>query len=137
MKPPLEVRTYGAMVAFVQHVQRAADAALAHSSVTPAQFFILATLKRRDGAQQSELAEALGVTAGNVSQLIAKLEDARLVKRVEQGKAKIATLTAKGEALVARLAPEHDAFLVARFASLDVSERRALLALLERLLEKD
>jgi DNA-binding MarR family transcriptional regulator len=134
VKPPLEVQTYGAMVAFVQRVQRAADAALAGSGVTPAQFFVLATLKRRDGAQQSELAEALGVTAGNISQLVAKLEEARLVRRADRGKAKVVTLTAKGDALVARLAPQHDAFLETRFASLDVGERRALLALLERLL---
>jgi DNA-binding MarR family transcriptional regulator len=134
VKPPLEVRTYGAMVAFVQQVQRAAEAALASSSVTPAQFFVLATLERRGAAQQSELAEALGVTAGNISQLIAKLEDARLVERADRGKAKVATLTAKGHALVKRLAPQHDAFLAARFESLDLGERKTLLALLERLL---
>lgn len=135
MKPALSVRTFGAMVAFVQQVQRAADAALAGSGVTPAQFFILATLKRCGEARQSELALALGVTAGNVSQLVVKLEEARLVRRADRGKAKIVTLTAKGDTLVTRLAPEHDAFLEARFAPLESPDRKALLALLERLLD--
>lgn len=133
MKPPLEARAFGAMVAFVQKVQRAADNALAEAVVTPAQFFVLATLKRRGGAQQSELASALGVTAGNISQLVAKLEAARLVERVDRGKAKVTTLTADGESLVAKLSPEHDAFLKACFSALNASERKLLLELVERL----
>lgn len=133
MKPRLEVRTFGAMVAFVQQVHRAADAALAGSGITPAQFFILSTLRRRGETQQVELAEALGVTPGNISQLVAKLEDAALARRTGQGRAKLVSITKRGEALVARVAPEHDAFLEARFAPLRTSERKLLLRLLERL----
>ncbi len=135
MKPRVEVRAYAAMVTFAQRVQRAADAALADSGVSPAQFFILATVDRRGETQQSELAATLGVTAANVSQLVAKLDEARLVTRVDRGKAKVVHLTAKGKALVDRLRPEHDAFLAARFSALGAEERKALLALLEKLVE--
>lgn len=133
MKLRLEVRAFGAMVTFVQQVQRAADAALAGSGITPAQFFILSTLRRRGETQQVELAEALGVTPGNISQLVAKLEDAALVRRTGQGRAKLVSVTKRGEALAARLAPEHDEFLAARFAALKISERKLLLSLLARL----
>lgn len=135
MKPALEARAFGAMVAFAQKVQRAADATLAGSEVSPAQFFILATVARHGESQQSELARSLGVTAANVSQLVGKLEEARLVTRVDRGKAKVVHLTARGKTLVERLGPEHDAFLVSRFAALSAKERRTLLELLEKLLE--
>lgn len=137
MKPGLEARTFGAMVAFAQRVQRAADAALAGSQVSPAQFFILTTVDRQGESQQSELAKELGVTAANVSQLVGKLEEARLVTREDRGRAKLVQLTARGRALVQRLGPEHDAFLTARFAALSPTERRTLLRLLEKLLRSD
>lgn len=137
MKPGLEARAFGAMVAFAQKVQREAEAALSGEDVSPAQFFILAALARHGESQQSALAQALGVTAANVSQLVVKLESARLVTRVDRGKAKVVHLTSKGEGLVARLGPEHDAFLTARFAALTVAERRTLLELLRRLLGED
>jgi DNA-binding MarR family transcriptional regulator len=105
--------------------------------VSPAQFFILTTVDRQGESQQSELAKELGVTAANVSQLVGKLEDARLVTREDRGRAKLVQLTARGRALVQRLGPEHDAFLAARFAALSPTERRTLLRLLEKLLRGD
>jgi DNA-binding MarR family transcriptional regulator len=135
MTAVLEARVFGAMVAFAQKVQRAAEATLAGAEVSPAQFFILATVARHGETQQSELARSLGVTAANVSQLVGKLEAARLVTRVDRGKAKVVHLSAKGKALVERLGPEHDAFLASRFAALSAAERRTLLRLLEKLLE--
>lgn len=137
MKPAIEVRAFAAMVAFAQKVQRAAEVALDGAGISPAQFFILATIARRPGTQQSALAEALGVTSANVSQLVAKLEDAKLVTRTERGRAKEVHLTPRGRRLVDRLRPEHDAFLVSRFAALSPGERRTLLSLLEKLLAGD
>jgi len=133
VKPSIEVRAFGAMVAFAQKVQRAAEVALDGSVVSAAQFFILATVERQPGTQQSALAEALGVTSANVSQLVSKLEDAKLVTRTERGRAKEVYLTSRGRQLVERLGPEHDAFLASRFAVLSPKERRTLLSLLEKL----
>lgn len=135
--PAIEVRAFGAMVAFAQKVQHAAEIALDGTGISPAQFFILATVERQPGTQQSTLAETLGVTSANVSQLVAKLEDAKLVTRTERGRAKEVHLTSRGRQLVDRLRPEHDAFLKSRFAALSPSERRTLLSLLEKLLAGD
>jgi DNA-binding MarR family transcriptional regulator len=132
----LEARLYGTMVAFMQRVQRAADAALEGRGVSPAQFFILATVARQGELRQSELAERLGVTAANVSQLVSKLVEGRLVSRTEDGKAKIVRLTAKGLRLVAELTPEHDAFLRSRFEKLTLQERTELLSLVAKLTEE-
>lgn len=135
--PAMEARAFGAIVAFAQKVQRAAEAALSGTGISPAQFFILATVERRSGAQQSELAETLGVTSANVSQLVAKLEDAKLVTRTERGRAKEVHLTSRGRQVVDRLRPEHDAFLASQFAALSPAERRTLLSLFEKLLVGD
>lgn len=134
MKPPIEVRTFGALVAFAQRVQREAEVALEGTGISSAQFFILASVERRAGLTQSALAEALGVTSANVSQLVAKLEDAELVTRTERGRAKEVRLTARGRRLVERLRPQHDAYLASQFAALSPTERRSLLSLLEKLL---
>lgn len=133
MKGRVEVRAFEAMVAFAQQVQRAAESALSDADISPAQFFVLAWVARHGAMQQSDLAQALGVTAANVSQLVSKLDDARLVTREDQGKAKLVGLTDKGRTLVNRLAPEHDEFLASRFAALTAAERKTLLALLEKL----
>ena len=137
MKPAIEVRAFGAMVAFVQKVQRAAELALDGSGISAAQFFILATVERSPGTQQSALAVALGVTAANVSQLVSKLEEAKLVTRKDRGRAKEVYLTSRGTQLVDQLRPEHDAFLESRFAALSQGERRTLLSLLEKLVADD
>lgn len=128
-----ESRIFAAIVAFVQDTQRAADRALVDEDVSPAQFFILRRLAQERSATQVDLATALGVTAGNISQLVSKLERARLVERVGDGKAKLVSLTKQGEQLVARLAPMHRAFLRKRFAVLSEPERQLLLRLVERL----
>jgi len=135
MRPPVEVRIFARMVAFAQSVQRGAEAALAGRSVTPAQFYVLSTLARRGELKQSDIASRLGVTAANVSQLVGKLVDAKLVRRTAQGTSKLVALTARGQALVDELEPEHEAFLAQQFEGLCAAERKQLLELLERLVE--
>jgi len=133
MKNALEEKIFGAMATFIQKVHRAADASLAETGLTPAQFFVLATLSRRRECRQTELARILGVTAGNISQLVTKLEQAGLVKRVGDGKANLVALLPDGDAMVRVLMPEHERFLRAQFDRLRVEERKNLLALLEKL----
>lgn len=133
MKATLEVQLFRQMVAFVQQVHRAADASLVDKGISPAQFFILATLARRGELQQAELAALLRVTPANVSQLVSKLEEARMVRRIQRGKARGLALTAKGRTLHQKLRPEHDEFMQAQFRALDRTEQNLLLGLLVRL----
>lgn len=128
----IESKTFASMVSFIQGTQRAAERALAETGVSPAQFFILRSLRERP-LTQVELADALGVTAGNVSQLITKLESAQLVTRTMQGRANLVGLSSAGDRLVARMSPQHDAFLRSRFSALTESERKTLANLLQKL----
>lgn len=131
---PLEVRIWERMIRLSRSVRRQADERLAQRSVSPAQFFVLATLEREGSLHQHALSEHLGVTAANVSQLLAKLEASGLVERPARGTAKLVSLTARGRSLVGSLRPQHDAFIAQRFAALTREERTILLAWLDRLL---
>lgn len=133
MSQSVESKTFGALVTFLQQTQRAAESALADEPVSASQFFILQTLEREPGLTQVALANRLGVTAGNVSQLIAKLEAEGFVTRTGAGKALHVSLTRSGQSLVSRLVPTHEAFLRERFSALSRAEGRQLLSLVERL----
>lgn len=129
----LESKTFALMVTFLQQTHRAAERALQGEGITPAQFFVLRTLRARRAVTQGGLAEAMGVTAGNVSQLIAKLELANLVRRTGRGRAKEVSLTPAGARVVSQFAPHHETFLRERFAALDPDERTALWSLVQKL----
>jgi DNA-binding MarR family transcriptional regulator len=86
----------------------------------------------RDLTQQV-LVDQLGVTRGNVSQLLSKLEAEGLVLRSPQGSAKVLRLTESGEAMVAELLPEHDHFIAECFSALSEAEQQQLVTLLSRL----
>ena len=128
-----ELELFSGMIRFVQSVQRQAEARLADREVSAGQFQVLSTLERRGALRQKEIVEALGVTKGNVSQLLAKLERAGFVERSAEGVSKVVTLTGPGRALVAELRPSHAAFLAERFAALGSAERRALREILAAL----
>ncbi len=128
-----EANAVNAMINFIHETQRAAERDLAGTGITPAQFFILKMLLVQRSANQVTLAAALGVTAGNISQLQAKLERAGLIERTGQGRAKIATLTSLGRHLVLRLEPKYEAFLRERFTCLSAAELKTLGKLLSKL----
>jgi DNA-binding MarR family transcriptional regulator len=55
-----------------------------HSDLRPGEFFLLMSLRRagqEEGLRASDLASRLGVTAGNVTQIVAALEERGLVER--------------------------------------------------------
>ncbi|MEM9456997.1 MAG: MarR family transcriptional regulator [Myxococcota bacterium] len=135
MKRPIEAQLFGDMVAFIQRVQRDAEAVFSGRELSVAQFFILSTLARAGALMQADIASLLGVTAANVSQLVAKLVSAKLVRRSERGRAKLVSLTPKGRELVTALVPEHHAFLREQFRTLSAAERRSMRALMQRLLD--
>jgi DNA-binding MarR family transcriptional regulator len=121
------------MITFIQETQRGAERDIVGTGISPAQFFLLKVLLVEQYANQANLAAALGVTAGNISQLQTKLERAGLIRRTGQGRAKIATLTGEGRRLVLRLEPRYEAFLRRRFASLSAVELKTLCQLLSKL----
>lgn len=122
------------MVAFLQATHRAAERAMQGRNISPAQFFVLQLVTSRGPLDQRSITVATGGTAGNTSQLVAKLEAGGLLNRTISGRRKLVAATDRGAALVRRLRPKHDAFLQAQFAPLGKPARRALASALRTLL---
>src|SRR3712207_401077 len=74
-----------------------------------AQFDVLAQVGAARGMTQGELAAALLVTKGNISQLLAKMEHEGLVARRQQGRSNCLSLTERGQALFEGVVPEQEA----------------------------
>jgi DNA-binding MarR family transcriptional regulator len=98
-----------------------------------AQFDVLAQVGARRGITQQELADALLVTKGNISQLLRKMEQDGLIARRQEGRTNCLTLTPKGQALYERVVPQQEAQIAALLAPLSADEQRELLRLLSKL----
>jgi len=119
-------------IRIVQSISRAGGEKLRIRNMSAAQFQLLAQVYAHAGAMQHELATELGVTKGNISQLITKLVADGLLQRTPQGAALQLNLTPAGRSLIEELLPEYHAFIAARFAALTSDE----LAQLQQLLAK-
>lgn len=98
-----------------------------------AQFDVLAKVGAAGGITQQELAEALLVTKGNISQLLAKMEQDSLVERRQEGRSNCLFLTAHGRALYSQIVPTQEAQIAALFVALSAKEQQELLRLLRKL----
>jgi DNA-binding MarR family transcriptional regulator len=98
-----------------------------------AHFDILAKVGAADGMTQQELAAALLVTKGNISQLLGKLEQEGLVMRRQEGRANCLSLTEQGHALYAVVVPRQEALIADLLAPLSRDEQHELLRLLRKL----
>lgn len=98
-----------------------------------AQFDVLAHIGATSGMTQQELADALLVTKGNISQLLRKMEQERLITRREEGRRNCLFLTEQGRALFETVVPEQEAHIASLLEPLSVTEQRELLRLLRKL----
>lgn len=126
-------QVYARMVRFVHSVSQAGASELRRFDLTPAQYQMLVSLDRTPGAAQWQLVEEFGVTKGNVSQLVKKLESSGFIQRSRVGGSTELALTAEGRELVQRIVPAHDEFMARQFAPLSAEELRNLKLLLRRL----
>src|SRR5690242_9283850 len=76
-----------------------------------AHFDVLAQVGAAHGMTQQELADALLVTKGNISQLLRKLEQAGLLTRRQEGRTNCLSLTEQGQALFERVVPQQEALI--------------------------
>jgi len=95
-------------------------------------FDVLARISTRAGLTQNELAEALLVTKGNVSQLITKLVASGLVERRQEGKSQHLFLTDRGQSLARVAVPRQEALLKETQRALSPGEQTELLRLLKK-----
>ena len=98
-----------------------------------AQFDILSRVGASAGISQQELATALLVTKGNISQLLTKMEQDGLVTRRQEGRTNCLSLTDKGHALFQRVVPQQEALIANLLAPLSPDEQAELLRLLRKL----
>jgi DNA-binding MarR family transcriptional regulator len=101
--------------------------------ISQAQFEVLRRVALNPDGTQQDLARSLGVTRGNVSQLLAKLEAEGLVLRVAVGTRKYLRVSKRGERFLETVLPSEHELLSARFAHLSKADLETLLVLLTRL----
>ncbi len=102
--------------------------------LTTAQFDVIAQVGAREGLTQQELADALLVTKGNVTQLLDRMEERGLIeRRAASGRRNALYLTEVGWALNRQAVPAQEAMIASLFEPLDVEDRIRLGALLRRI----
>ena len=98
-----------------------------------AHFDVLAQVGAARGMTQQELADALLVTKGNISQLLSKLEQAGMITRQQTGRTNCLSLTAQGQAVFDLVVPQQEALIAELLTPLSNDEQRELLRLLRKL----
>ncbi len=97
-------------------------------------FDLLAQLYRHpDGLRMGELSERILTTNGNVTWLVAALEEEGLVRRrvaPDDRRAVVVRLTAAGRRHFSAMARAHEALIIRLFAGLTATERRSMHTLL-------
>ncbi len=116
-----------------QKIDHVAIEQLRCHNLSIAQFDALAQIGAHEGLTQQELANHLLVTKGNISQLVEKMEQRGLLRRMAQGRVMRLWLTEQGRELYAGCVPAHEELLARQFSSLSTLEQRQLRALLTRL----
>jgi DNA-binding MarR family transcriptional regulator len=107
-------------------IDRASTEFLRRWDLSVAQFDVLAQIGAHEGLTQQELADHLLVTKGNISQLLARMERRGLVRRTQDGRALVLSLTTEGRRLHGIVVPAQEALIAARLAPLDPAALRAL-----------
>ena len=95
-------------------------------------FDVLNHVGTPEGRTQQELASALLVTKGNVTQLLDGLEQDGLIERRRDGRAKRIYLTEQGRDLRERAVAAQERAIADEFAVLDAEEQRQLISLLRK-----
>jgi len=98
-------------------IDRATVELVKRFDLTTAQFDVIAQVGAKEGRTQQELADALLVTKGNITQLLDRLEERRLIeRRTEPGRrGKMLYLTDSGWSLNRHVVPAQEAMIAALF----------------------
>ena len=116
-------------------VDRRTGRFLRQFDLSTAQFDVIAQVGAHEGLTQQELAEALLVTKGNVTQLLDRLEERGLIERraVPGRRGKAIHLTDAGRELNRQAVPAQEAMIASLFDALDIEDQIRLGALLRRI----
>ncbi|MFC4452681.1 MarR family winged helix-turn-helix transcriptional regulator [Deinococcus sonorensis] len=109
------------------------EASVRDHGLSGMEFDILAHVAGRPGLTQQDLASRLFVSQGNVTYQVSKLEERGLLERRPAGRSNTLHLTAAGQAIHDRAAPQQGDLHARQFAALSPEEQAQLTALLRRL----
>lgn len=104
--------------------------------LTLTEFGILEVLYHKGPLLLGEVQKRILVSSGGVTYLVDRLEEKGLVERracTEDRRARYAALTAEGQALIARIFPEHAELIQELMSPLELEEQREAVNLLRRL----
>ena len=132
-KSELSVQIRVRLLRVAQRLSRDATRKLEVRGLSSAQFDLLRRIAAHPDQTQQFFVQQLGVTRGNVSQLLVKLEAEDLVSRSPLGTRKVLRLTRRGERLFESVTPAEDERLGARFTNFSKAELEELLMLLEKI----
>lgn len=138
-KPAKTAHTERAVLAWLrmtrvfQKIDRRSEHLFRDHGLNTAQFDVLAHVGAADGRSQQELADALLVTKGNISQLIGRLEQRGLIDRRHEGRSNCLSLTEAGRSVFERVVPEQEGQLAEAFSCLTDFEQQQLIRLLRKL----
>jgi DNA-binding MarR family transcriptional regulator len=102
-------------------------------NLTTAQFDVVAHVGASRGISQQELANALLVTKGNISQLLSRLERRGLIERRHDGRTNLLALTDSGQEIFDQAVPDQETHIAVLLSPLSEDEQRELLRLLRKL----
>ena len=97
--------------------------------LSTAQFDVLAQIGAAEGMTQQELAGALFVTKGNISQILDRMQQQGLVTRRQEGRTNCISLTEAGRRLYREVVPTQEAVIAELFSALSPDEQSQLLGL--------
>lgn len=101
--------------------------------LSTAQFDVLAHIGAAEGLSQQDLAAALLVTKGNISQILERMEQDGIVTRQQEGRTKLLFLTVRGRELYRQAVGRQEEHIAMLFATLNHDEQLALGRLLRQL----
>jgi DNA-binding MarR family transcriptional regulator len=125
--------TYLRLMRVMQKMRRLAEAQVQDTGFSTALFAVLFELLAAEGVTQQDLADTMELTKGNITQLVEKLEQDRLLRREREGRINRLYLTDAGRAFAITHLSNQEAFVEAKFASLTIEEQAQLLTLLRKL----
>ena len=115
-----------------QKIDRRTAETMRQHNLSVSRFDVLNHAGTPEGRTQQELARALLVTKGNVTQLLDAMEKEGLLERRREGRAKRIFLTGEGRCRRAELVALQEAEIAADLAALDDDEMQALIRLLRK-----
>jgi MarR family transcriptional regulator, 2-MHQ and catechol-resistance regulon repressor len=130
------VRTYVKLMRASRAVLTRLERALAEHGLTPTQLGVLEAVLHKGPMTQRELGRRVLTSAGNMTDVVDKLQSRGLVQRVRDladRRAVRVELTPEGRALIERLFPAHAADIAKAMSGLQGEELLKLDALLRRL----